>query len=96
VLSWYKRTHTCGKRPKVTPSLAEQYSAPPDDPDEIEISKDAPKGPSADQILDKYIQALGGAQRMASLESFVGKGAYEGYDIFQDKVPFDLFVNAQS
>jgi hypothetical protein len=33
---------------------------------------------------------------MASLKSFVGKGAYEGYDTFQDKVPFDLFVNAQS
>jgi photosynthetic reaction center cytochrome c subunit len=88
--------HRGDTRPKVTPSLAEQYSAPPDDPDEVERSEDAPKGPSVDQILDKYIQALGGAPRLASLTSFVGKGTYEGYDTGQDKVPFDLFVNAPS
>jgi hypothetical protein len=36
--------------------------------------------PSADQILDKYIEALGGAQQLAKLSSFTAKGTYEGYD----------------
>jgi photosynthetic reaction center cytochrome c subunit len=80
--------------PKITPSLAEQYGTPPDDPNEAEIQDPPSPGPSADQILDKYIQALGGAQRLASLKSFVGKGTYEGFDTFHDMVPVDVFANA--
>ena len=34
---------------------------------------------SADQVLDKYIQAIGGAAQIAKLTSFVAKGTYEGY-----------------
>jgi photosynthetic reaction center cytochrome c subunit len=64
--------------PKVTPNLAEQYSAPmPEEPDQI--TEQASGAPSVDQVLDKYIQALGGAQRLASLTSFVAKGTYQGY-----------------
>ena len=37
------------------------------------------RGPTADQILDKYIQAIGGAQRLAGLTSFVAKGTSAGY-----------------
>src|ERR1700730_8672410 len=50
----------CGETPRVTPNLAEQYSAPAlEVPDEI---TEQPAGvPSSDQILGKYIQALGGA-----------------------------------
>ena len=65
--------------PKLIPNLAEQYSSPPaDDPNEIEIIGKAPATVSAEQILDKYIQALGGAQRLADLSSFVVKGTYQG------------------
>src|SRR5579864_6055904 len=50
--------------PKVIPNLADQYGAPPpDDPNEVEIIGRAPATVSAEQILDKYIQALGGAER---------------------------------
>jgi hypothetical protein len=38
--------------------------------------------PSPDSILDKYIQASGGAQRLASLTSFVGKGTSVGFGGF--------------
>src|ERR1700730_5049347 len=71
--------HRGGETPRVPPNLAEQYSAPVlEVPDEI---IEQPAGaPSADQILDKYIQALGGAQRLGSLTSFVAKGTYQGYD----------------
>src|SRR5712691_8767095 len=57
--------HRGGQVPEVIPSLAEQYTIPPEDANKIEIVPDGPKDPSADQILDKFIQALGGAQRLA-------------------------------
>jgi len=89
--------HRSSFRPKVTPSLAEQYGTPPpDDPDELESvdQAPAPRAPSADQILDKYIQALGGAQRLANLTSFVAKGTYTGYDTSDAKVPVEVYAKA--
>jgi hypothetical protein len=88
--------HRSDARPKVTPSLAEQYGTPPpDDPNEAEIPETPPVGaPSADQVLGKYIQALGGAQRLASVTSFVGKGTYEGFDTEGDKFPVEIYAKA--
>jgi hypothetical protein len=82
-------------RPEVIPSLAEQYGAPPpEDPDRVNIVGEARPGPSADQILDKYIQALGGAQQLAKLVSFTAKGTYSGYDTDTEEVPVEMFVKA--
>jgi len=81
--------------PKVIPNLADQYSAPPpDDPNEIEVRGNVPATVSAEPILDKYIQALGGAQRLAALTSFAAKGTYQGYDTDLEAVPFDVFAKA--
>src|SRR5438876_29723 len=64
-------------RPEVIPDLAVQYGESLlREPDEI--FQQAPRVPSADQILDKYIQALGVAQRVANLTSFVAKGSQQG------------------
>ena len=88
--------HRSDARPKVTPSLAEQYGTPPlDDPDEVEIPETpAAGGPSADQVLNKYIQALGGTQKLASITSFTGKGTYEGFDTEGDKFPVEIYAKA--
>ncbi len=91
--------YTCHRgvqRPEVTPSLTAQYSEPPpDDPDKVEVIPEAPtRGASADQILDKYIQALGGAQQLAKVTSIVAKGTYTGYDTDFGKVPIDIFAKA--
>src|SRR5438309_3106450 len=88
--------HRSDARPKITPSLAEQYGTPPpDDPDEVEISAAPAAGaPSADQVLNKYIQALGGAQRLASVTSFAGNGTYEGFDTEGDKFPVEVYAKA--
>ena len=88
--------HRGDTRPKVTPSLADQYSTPPpDDPDEIEIPPTPiPNVPSADQVFDKYIQALGGAQRLATIGSFVARGTYEGFDTSEEKVQVDVYAKA--
>src|SRR5260370_29211543 len=72
--------HRSDARPKITPSLAEQYSTPPlDDPDELEIP-DTPNAaaPAADQVLNKYIQALCRAQKPARSTSLTRHGAYRG------------------
>ena len=88
--------HRGDARPRVTPSLAEQYSTPlPDDPNEIEISDNPiPDAPTADQLLDKYIQALGGAQRLSSVTSFIARGTYTGFDTGISKVPVDIYAKA--
>lgn len=86
--------HRGGDRPKVIPSLAEQYSTPTEDPNEIEIAAGLPAGPSADQILDKYLQAIGGVQRISALTSFVAKGTYEGFETYHLKVPVEIFAKA--
>jgi hypothetical protein len=86
--------HRGAEHPKTIPSLADQYSVPQEDPNEIEIVKDAPPGPSADEILNKYIQALGGADRLAGLTSFIGRGTYEGYDSYHEKVPLEIYAKA--
>jgi len=84
--------HRGGDRPKVTPSLTELYGPPPppEPPDTIEQT---PQARPADPILDKYIQALGGAQRVANLTSFVAKGSYMGFGE-TDKTPLEIFAKA--
>ena len=84
--------HRGGDRPRVTPSLIELYGAPPppEPPDSID---QAAQARPADPILDKYIQALGGAQRLANLTSFVAKGTYVGFGE-TDKTPMEIFAKA--
>jgi len=85
--------HRGSPTPKVVPSLLEQYSEPPaDDPNEVEISPRAPATPTADDTLNRYIQALGGAQRLAGLTSLVGKGSYDGFDSYHGKVALEVYA----
>jgi photosynthetic reaction center cytochrome c subunit len=83
--------HRGVERPDVTPNLADLYGPPPSkEPDELR--EPAAKGPSADQILDRYIQAIGGAERLSKLTSFAAKGTYQGYQ--DEKYPVDVFAKA--
>jgi photosynthetic reaction center cytochrome c subunit len=88
--------HRGSQRPEVTPSLAEQYGTPPpEDPDKVEIlNANGAAQPSAEQILDKYIQALGGAAQVGKLTSLVAKGTYTGFDTDFAKVPVDIYAQA--
>lgn len=87
--------HRGSPTPKVVPSLLEQYSEPPpDDPNEVEISGRAFQGPTVDAILDRYIQALGGSERLAALTSYTGTGRYEGFDSYHTKVLVDLYAKS--
>ncbi len=85
--------HRGSQKPKVIPSLAQQYGEPPpDDPDEVEAFPGARVTATADQIFDKYLQAIGGAQALAKLTSFTAKGTYEGFDSDFAKVPVDIYA----
>jgi outer membrane lipoprotein-sorting protein len=91
--------HRANDRPEAVPSLLDQYSIPEDDPNRVEVIPDGPtalaaKKVSADQILDKYIQALGGAAPLGRLTTLTAKGTYEGYDTLSAKVPVDIFASA--
>ena len=59
-------------QPLVTPTMEFVYGTPPYQTDDVMTP--TPGQPSPDQILDRYIQALGGAERLAGLTSYVGTG----------------------
>jgi len=88
--------HRGTQRPEVTPSLAEQNSTPPpEDPDRIDVIPGSPEVSSAaEQILDKFIQAVGGAQKLSQLNSFVAKGTYAGFDTDFQKAPVEISAKA--
>ena len=85
--------HRGANRPNVMPSLALLYSSPP--PGEPgEVFRQAAGQPPADQILDEYLKALGGPERLSGLASFVASGTYMGYDD-PEKSGLEIFANAQ-
>ena len=84
--------HRQSDRPQVTPTLDVVYGEPiywaPDD-----LFQQAAGAPSPDKVLDKYIQAVGGAERLARLTSFVGKGSSTLYG-GGFKSAFEIYVKA--
>ncbi len=86
--------HRGDETPKTVPTIAGVYNTPPpDEPDEI--VKDAPNAPAAAQILDKYIQALGGTQRVGALTSIAEKGTYQGFSAEEGvKRPVEIYARA--
>ena len=76
--------------PVTTIALDNLYASPPREDDDV-----VPAGPgSSDQILDKYMQALGGAQRLAGLTSFVATGSSIGYGEFGGDGDFTIYAKA--
>lgn len=64
--------HRNRDKPLVTPDMATIYGTPVVERDDVLVQ--APGAPSAESILDRYIEAAGGVQRLARLTSFVGRG----------------------
>ena len=72
--------HRGRDRPVTTPTLDVVYGAPVDEADDVLVQ--AQGVPSADQVLNKYLQALGGAANVARITSFVATGKSIGYKGF--------------
>ena len=84
--------HAGNQSPRNDPSFLAQYGTPVEDPNVRDFPTDTRL--MADQIIDKYIQAAGGAERLAKLTSYVAKGTYAGFDTSFDKVPVELYARA--
>jgi len=84
--------HGGSQSPRSEPDLAIQYGAPTEDPNARDFPVDTRV--TADQVFDKYLQALGGADRVAKFTSFSATGTYEGFDTGMKKVPVELYAKA--
>jgi photosynthetic reaction center cytochrome c subunit len=87
--------HQGGQRPKVVPDLRIQYGAPSEDPNDLDIAApNIPGLPSATQILDNYIKAIGGTQRVAGVTSYIASGTYSGFDTGHVDVAVEVYAKA--
>jgi hypothetical protein len=72
--------HRGRDRPLTTPSLEAVYGPGSEAMDDMLVQM--PGQPSADAIIEKYLRAIGGQERLATLKSFVGKGTSVGFGGF--------------
>ena len=86
--------HRGSNQPKVTASLDMLYAPASlnEEPDGPIFQMDG--AAAAEKILDKYLQALGGAQRVAALTSYVAKGTYGGYGPDSERRPVEIYAKA--
>ena len=84
--------HRGDRTPRVTPTIADVYNSTfnPIEPDKL--LPPASTEPSLEQILDKYIQAIGGTQNLSKITSFVAKGNSQAYA--ELAYPFDMYAKA--
>jgi photosynthetic reaction center cytochrome c subunit len=78
--------------PATTIGLDALYGTPNDERNDIVTPGEGV--PTATQTLDKYIQALGGAQRLAGLTSFIATGTSLGYEGLGGGGSFQIFAKA--
>ena len=85
--------HGGDPQPEQSPSLRLQYGELVEDPSSLKFFPSV-AAPPADTILARYIQALGGAERLARITSFVATGTYTGFDTSDQAVPLEVFSRA--
>jgi hypothetical protein len=76
--------------PTTTVTIQHLYGPPYDE--ENDLITQAPGMPPGSQILDKYVQAVGGTQRLAALKSFIATGTEVGYAGLGDAGTFQIFA----
>src|SRR6266850_2111993 len=76
--------HRNRDKPLTTPTLETIYGTPGFEWDDV--IPQSPGSPDAESILDKYVQASGGAGRLAALTSFVARGTSVGFGGFGGSV----------
>ena len=84
--------HRNRDKPLVTPTLATIYGTPTIEPDDVVTQ--FPGADSAESILDRYIQASGGAQRLAGLTSISARGIAVGFGGFGGNGTVELVAKA--
>ena len=86
--------HRADGFPEVIPDLALQYGdGPPQNPNSMTIFPQQ-GGPSADQVFRKYIDAVGGTDRVSKLTSYTATGTYIGFNTGGATVPIEIYAKA--
>lgn len=85
--------HRGTDRPKTTPDVTKLYDAPPPD-DPRDIIEQARLSPQPDEVLDRYLQAVGGAARAAALTSLTATGTIVGYGPDSEPRPIAIVARA--
>jgi photosynthetic reaction center cytochrome c subunit len=78
--------------PSTTIGLDALYGTPNDERNDIVVPGEGV--PSATQVLDKYIQAVGGTQRLAGLTSYIATGSSLGYEGLGGGGSFQIFAKS--
>jgi photosynthetic reaction center cytochrome c subunit len=84
--------HRGSNTPVTSPKLALQYGEPEDDPNVMIFPPET--RPAATEVLDKYIQALGGTAQVVKLATFTARGTYSGFDTDHKEIPVDIYAKA--
>ena len=84
--------HGGSNTPRADPSFMVQYGEPVLDPDERDFLTDT--SVNVNQVFDRYLQAIGGADRLSRLTSYAAKGTYSGFDTDRSTVPIELYAKA--
>ena len=84
--------HRGQDRPGNIPSLALQYGELVDDPNAMTIYPDTRN--TVEQVFTRYMTALGGAQRLAGLTSYVATGTYAGFNTGGSAISVDVYARA--
>jgi photosynthetic reaction center cytochrome c subunit len=79
--------------PVTMPTIDRVYGEALLEADEV-VRQSAQSGPSADQILDRYLQALGGVEPLTKVTSFVATGKSEGFRGFGGGGTVQIFAKA--
>ena len=85
--------HRGRDKPVVTPNLDLVYGMPTLEPDDLVVAS-VPGLPKPDEIIDKYLQALGGAQRLAGITSFTATGTSIGFGGFGGGGAVQIYAKA--
>ena len=84
--------HGGSNTPRADPSFMVQYGEPVLDPDERDFLTDT--SVNVNQVFDRYLQAIGGADRLSKLTSYAAKGTYSGFDTDRSTVPIELYAKS--
>ena len=78
--------------PTTSIALDKLYGEPNEEKRDVVVAAEGE--PPATQILDQYIQAMGGAQKLAAVKSFIATGHSEGYSGLGGNGAFQIFAQA--
>jgi len=85
--------HAGDPQPERSPSLRLQYNELVNDASSWKFFPDI-AAPPAEKVLARYLEAAGGAQRLAAFTSFAGTGTYLGFETSDTEVPYEVVVRA--